>query len=238
MRPINSFLLLVISMALCAWTDTMAQSETLFDSGWEFTRNGKTINVDSFVGKTNIMSKYLKNEFHEDSKATVGVEFGSKQFKIEGHTIKAQIWDTAGQERYKAITSAYYKGAKGAFVVYDITRKGSFESIEKWVNDLTSTADKKLTIVVIGNKCDLEDQRQITKEQGEEKANKLEVAFLETSAFSGENLDKAFEMMMNEIYKKCHEEMLAEGDVDIIEGGQDINLAKKNDKTEAKKGCC
>ena len=193
---------------------------------------------DSFVGKTNIMSKYLKNEFHEDSKATVGVEFGSKQFKIEGHTIKAQIWDTAGQERYKAITSAYYKGAKGAFVVYDITRKGSFESIEKWVNDLTSTADKKLTIVVIGNKCDLEDQRQITKEQGEEKANKLEVAFLETSAFSGENLDKAFEMMINEIYKKCHEEMLAEGDVDIIEGGQDINLARKNDNSEAKKKCC
>ena len=193
---------------------------------------------DSFVGKTNIMSKYIKNEFHEDSKATVGVEFGSKQFKIEGHTIKAQIWDTAGQERYKAITSAYYKGAKGAFVVYDITRKGSFESIEKWVNDLTSTADKKLTIVVIGNKCDLEDQRQITKEQGEEKANKLEVAFLETSAFSGENLDKAFEMMMNEIYKKCHEEMLAEGDVDIIEGGQDINLARKNDNSEAKKKCC
>ena len=193
---------------------------------------------DSFVGKTNIMSKYLKNEFHEDSKATVGVEFGSKQFKIEGHTIKAQIWDTAGQERYKAITSAYYKGAKGAFAVYDITRRSSFESIEKWVNDLTSTADKKLTIVVIGNKCDLEDQRQITKEQGEEKANKLEVAFLETSAFSGENLDKAFEMMMNEIYKKCHEEMLAEGDVDIIEGGQDINLARKNDNSEAKKKCC
>ena len=191
---------------------------------------------DSFVGKTNIMSKYLKNEFHEDSKATVGVEFGSKKFKIEGHTIKAQICDTAGQERYKAITIAYYKWAKVAFVVYDITRKGSFESIEKWVNDLTSTADKKLTIVVIGNKCDLEDQRQITKEQGEEKANKLEVAFLETSAFSGENLDKAFEMMINEIYKKCHEEMLAEGDVDIIEGGQDINLAKKNDNTPKK--CC
>ena len=191
---------------------------------------------DSFVGKTNIMSKYLKNEFHEDSKATVGVEFGSKQFKIEGHTIKAQIWDTAGQERYKAITSAYYKGAKGAFVVYDITRKGSFESIEKWVNDLTSTADKKLTIVVIGNKCDLEDQRQITKEQGEEKANKLEVAFLETSAFSGENLDKAFEMMMNEIFKKCHDEMMAEGDVDIIEGGQDINLNKKTGNSGKK--CC
>ena len=72
---------------------------------------------DSGVGKTNIMSKYLKNQFREDSKATVGVEFGSKQFSVEGHQIKAQIWDTAGQERYKAITSAYYKGAKGAFIV-------------------------------------------------------------------------------------------------------------------------
>ena len=101
---------------------------------------------DSSVGKTNIMSKYLKNEFHEDSKATVGVEFGSKQFSVEGHQIKAQIsveghqikaqiWDTAGQERYKAITSAYYKGAKGAFVVYDITRKQSFDSVDRWIND-------------------------------------------------------------------------------------------------------
>ena len=192
---------------------------------------------DSFVGKTNIMSKYLKNEFHEDSKATVGVEFGSKQFTIEGHTIKAQIWDTAGQERYKAITSAYYKGAKGAFIVYDITRKNSFESVEKWVSDVTAVADKNVTIVLIGNKSDLEDQRQVTKDQGEEKSSKLEIAFLETSAFSGENLDKAFEMMINEVYKKCHEEMLAEGDIDIVEGGQDINLNKKNDAVEQKK-CC
>ncbi len=192
---------------------------------------------DSFVGKTNIMSKYLKNEFHDDSKATVGVEFGSKQFNIDGHTIKAQIWDTAGQERYKAITSAYYKGAKGAFVVYDITRKGSFESVEKWVNDLKAAADKSLTIILVGNKCDLEDQRQVTKEQGEEKANHLELAFMETSAFSGENLEKAFELMIKQVYDKCHDEILAEGDEDIIEGGQDINLSKKNENAGTK-GCC
>ena len=192
---------------------------------------------DSFVGKTNIMSKYLKNEFHEDSKATVGVEFGSKQFNVEGHSIKAQIWDTAGQERYKAITSAYYKGAKGAFIVYDITRKNSFESIDKWINDVTAVADKKITIVLIGNKSDLEDQRQVTKEQGEDKANKLQVAFLETSAFSGENLEKAFQMMIKEVYQKCHEEMMSEGDVDIIKGGEHINLAKKNNSGDKKK-CC
>ena len=192
---------------------------------------------DSFVGKTNIMSRYLKNEFHEDSKATVGVEFGSKQFTIDGHSVKAQIWDTAGQERYKAITSAYYKGAKGAFIVYDITRKNSFESVERWVNDVISVADKKITIVLIGNKSDLEDQRQVTKEEAQDKANKLEIAFMETSAFSGDNLDKAFEMMVNEVYQKCHEEMLADGDLDIIQGGEDINLAKKSDNTQKKK-CC
>jgi small GTP-binding protein len=192
---------------------------------------------DSFVGKTNIMSKYLKNIFQADSKATVGVEFGSKQFNIEGHSINAQIWDTAGQERYKAITSAYYKGAKGAFVVYDITRKESFESIDKWVSDLKASADKKLTVVIIGNKSDLEDQRQVTKEQGQEKANQLEVAFMETSALSGDNLDKAFDMMINEVYKKCHEEMLAEDDLDI-EGGQDINLNKKPENTGNNKKCC
>ena len=117
-----------------------------------------------------------------------------------------------------------------------VSLKTSFESIDRWVNDLTAAADKKITIVVIGNKCDLEDQRQITKEQGEEKSAKLEVAFLETSALSGENLDKAFELMMNEIYKKCHEEMLAENDLEIIDGGKDINL-KKNENTEKKK-CC
>ena len=192
---------------------------------------------DSFVGKTNIMSKYLKNEFHEDSKATVGVEFGSKQFTIEGHSVKAQIWDTAGQERYKAITSAYYKGAKGAFIVYDITRKNSFESVERWVSDVISVADKKITIILIGNKSDLEDQRQVTKEEAEEKANKLEIAFMETSALSGDNLEKAFEKMIDEIYKKCHEEILADGDLDIIPGGEDINLSKKNENAQKKK-CC
>ena len=173
---------------------------------------------DSFVGKTNIMSKYLKNKFNANSKTTVGVEFGAKQFNIEGHLIKAQIWDTAGTEKYKAIASAYYRGAKGGFVVYDITRKDSFESVDKWVNDLIAAGDKKMIILVIGNKCDLEEQREVTKDQGERKARSLEVAFMETSALSGENLDKAFEMMMNEIYKKINEIKIEEDDDKLEEG--------------------
>ena len=191
---------------------------------------------DSGVGKTNIMSKYLKNQFREDSKATVGVEFGSKQFSVEGHQIKAQIWDTAGQERYKAITSAYYKGAKGAFIVYDITRKNTFETVNKWVSDITAAADKKITLILIGNKNDLEDQRQVTKEMGEEKAKELGLAFMETSACSGENLDKAFQMMINEIYKKSKEDIMGEGEENIVQQGKDITLDKT--KGKQKKKCC
>ena len=191
---------------------------------------------DSGVGKTNIMSKYLKNQFREDSKATVGVEFGSKQFSVEGHQIKAQIWDTAGQERYKAITSAYYKGAKGAFIVYDITRKNTFETVNKWVSDITAAADKKITLILIGNKNDLEVQRQVTKEVGEEKAKELGLAFMETSACSGENLDKAFQMMINEIYKKYQEDVVGETQESTVQQGKDITLDKT--KGKQKKKCC
>ena len=191
---------------------------------------------DSSVGKTNIMNKYLKNEFLEDSKATIGVEFGSKLYKIDGHNIKAQIWDTAGEEKYKAITGAYYKGSKGAFVVYDITRKETFESVDRWINDLKSTGDSKITIILIGNKCDLEDKREISKENGEEKARSFGCAFLETSALSGDNIEKGFEMMISEIFKKFGNEAIDEEELVTVERGEELKLDKKED--QKKKGCC
>ena len=191
---------------------------------------------DSFVGKTNIMSKYLKNEFHEDSKATVGVEFGAKKFDIEGKSVKAQIWDTAGQERYKSITTTYYKGAKGALIVYDITRKETFDSVDRWISELVNSGDKNMTMLLIGNKCDLDNQRQVTKEQGEEKAKAFKVAFLETSASSGENLDVAFEMIMKEVYSKCKNELDEDEGMEDMQMGQEIDLTKMN--TVEKKKCC
>ena len=191
---------------------------------------------DSFVGKTNIMSKYLMNEFHEDSKATVGVEFGAKKFDIEGKSVKAQIWDTAGQERYKSITTTYYKGAKGALVVYDITRKETFDSVDRWISELLNSGDKNMTMLLIGNKCDLDNQRQVTKEQGEEKAKAFKVAFLETSASSGENLDVAFEMIMKEVYSKCKNELDEEDRMEEMQIGKEIDLTKE--KKVDKKKCC
>jgi Ras-related protein Rab-11A len=193
---------------------------------------------DSGVGKTNIMSKFLKNQFMEESKATIGVEFGSKLFNHEGHKIKAQIWDTAGQEKYKAITGAYYKGSKGALVVYDITQKKSFENIEKWVNDLKVAGDPKITIILIGNKSDLEDKRQVLKDQGEEKARSFGCAFLETSAYSGDNIEKAFNLMIKEIYEKFSSDSTGEGEFDSGSKGEDLKLDKTDDKNIKKKSCC
>ena len=195
---------------------------------------------DSGVGKTNIMSKFLKDQFMEESKATIGVEFGSKLFNHEGHKIKAQIWDTAGQEKYKAITGAYYKGSKGALVVYDITQKKTFENIEKWVNDLKAAGDPKITIILIGNKNDLDDKRQVSKDQGEEKARSFGCAFLETSAYSGDNIDKAFNYMVKEIYEKFSND--STGEDELAPGsngdGRDVKLDNVNDNNIKKKSCC
>ena len=195
---------------------------------------------DSGVGKTNIMSKFLKNQFMEESKATIGVEFGSKLFNHEGHKIKAQIWDTAGQEKYKAITGAYYKGSKGALVVYDITQKKTFENIEKWINDLKAAGDPKITIILIGNKNDLDDKRQVSKDQGEEKARSFGCAFLETSAYSGDNIDKAFNLMVKEIYEKFSND--STGEDELAPGsngnGKDVKLDNVNDNNIKKKSCC
>ena len=192
---------------------------------------------DMKVGKTNIVSRYIKNEFNKDSMSTIGVEFGSKELVIEGHNVKVQIWDTAGQEKYKSITNAYYKGAKGAFVVYDITNKNSFDNADNWLNNLRASADKKCSIILIGNKSDLENKREVSIEQGEEKAKNSEIAFMETSALSGDNIDKAFEMMINEAYKICHSEMLADVNIDIGKSDE-LSLKRPKEETPDNKKCC
>ena len=121
-------------------------------------------------------------------------------------------------------------------VVYDITKKESFESIDKWINDLINSSDKNITILLIGNKCDLENQRKVTKEEGEEKAKSFGLGFIETSACSGDNIDQAFEIMLKEVLKKY----MVDNDInnDEFEGGsgKNIELVKKTD--QKKKNCC
>lgn len=144
---------------------------TSFSSSEDFDLLFKMIIIgDSGVGKTNILSRYTKNQFNTDFKPTIGVEFGAKKVEMYGIKVKNQIWDTAGQERYKSITNTYYKGAKGALVVYDISQKETFRNVKKWINELKMNGDQDVIIVLVGNKCDLEDCRQVSKEEGAELA--------------------------------------------------------------------
>ena len=166
---------------------------------------------DSGVGKTNLLSRYLKNEFSFDTKTTVGVEFGIKKCEFDGVKVKVQLWDTAGQERYKSIASSYYKGAKGALLIYDITRKVTFESVNRWVTELQQIGDKDAIITLIGNKSDIDNHRQVSIDEGNEKAKLysinnpnlnflIDLAFLETSACKSTNVSLAFDKMIEGIF--------------------------------------
>ena len=195
---------------------------------------------DTSVGKTNILSKYLTNDFDPDSKATVGVEFGTKNFKIEDNIVKVQIWDTAGQERYRSITNAYYKGAKGSLLVYDITNPKTFESIDRWLSDLKVNGDENISVVLLGNKSDLESDRKVTTQQGKEKAEFYKLAFMETSALNGDNIERAFNELITDVYKNHHD--LFEKQAKVVINDKAINLenADENDEKmeKEKKGCC
>ena len=188
---------------------------------------------DAAVGKTNILSKYLRNEFDSNSKSTVGVEFGTKNITLENNKIKLQIWDTAGQERYRSVTSAYYKGAKGAILVYDITRKATFENIDKWIPDLKTNGDSDIIIMLIGNKCDLENERQVSLSEGKEKAENYKIAFLETSALEGTNIQRAFQELIEDVYRSSHSHFIIDANVKVITEGKIIEEDKKQEKK-----CC
>uniref|UniRef100_A0A8C1X0J0 Ras-related protein Rab-25 n=1 Tax=Cyprinus carpio TaxID=7962 RepID=A0A8C1X0J0_CYPCA len=116
---------------------------------------------DSGVGKSNLLSRFTRNEFNLESKSTIGVEFATRSIRVEGKTVKAQIWDTAGQERYRAITSAYYRGAVGALLVYDIAKHLTYENAERWLKELQDHADSNIVIMLVGNKSDLRHLRAV-----------------------------------------------------------------------------
>jgi len=156
---------------------------------------------DSGTGKSNLLSRFTKDNFEVDSKSTVGVEFGTRQISHDGKTIEAHVWDTAGQEQYKAITAAYYRGAVGALLVYDITRRDSFENCERWLRELRTNADAAIVAMLVGNKCDLKHMQAVDVEDAKDFAEDNNLAFIETSAFEGTNVDLAFETILIEIYR-------------------------------------
>ena len=192
---------------------------------------------DSGVGKTNLISRFASDKFQSNSKATIGVEFIYKTLKINKEIFKVEIWDTAGQERYKSITSAYYKGAKGAIIVYDITSETSFNNIENWINEVKSKASNNIQIMIIGNKTDLYKERKISVEKGIEKAKTLNFHLFEASALDKTNVKEAFNYLLKEMYLDVKN--ISRNNSNNNDGGNfGINGVAINTSTKQKKNCC
>lgn len=157
---------------------------------------------DSGVGKSCLLLRFADDTYSESYISTIGVDFKIRTINIEGKTIKLQIWDTAGQERFRTITSSYYRGAHGIIVVYDCTDRVSFENLKQWMEEIERFASPDVSKLLIGNKCDLADKKQVTEAEGKELASVLHVEFLETSAKTGINVEDAFQKMATEIKNK------------------------------------
>jgi len=151
---------------------------------------------DSGVGKSNLLSRFTRNEFNLDSKSTIGVEFATRSISVDSKTIKAQIWDTAGQERYRAITSAYYRGAVGALLVYDISKHQTYDNVTRWLKELRDHADSNIVIMLVGNKSDLRHLRAVPTDDAKAFASENNLSFIETSALDASNVEMAFQNIL------------------------------------------
>jgi small GTP-binding protein len=183
---------------------------------------------DCAVGKSNILSKYSKNIFNKLSKSTIGVELITKFFKYEDKIIKVNILDTAGQERFTSMITTYYKGAKGALLVYDITRKNTFDNIDNWLRELIAINSNKISVSLIGNKSDLSLLRQVSKEKAQEKAKKYGIKFYETSALDSTNIKHAFEDLIKDIYIKTKNNFYTDNNKNNYGFGLDLNRQNNN----------
>ncbi|KAL9546822.1 Ras-related protein Rab-11A [Mucor atramentarius] len=206
------------------------------------------------VGKTNLLSRFTRNEFNLESKSTIGVEFATRSIQVDNKVIKAQIWDTesacsclltrkpsAGQERYRAITSAYYRGAVGALLVYDISKHSTYESVDRWLKELRDHADSNIVIMLVGNKSDLRHLRAVPTEEAKQFASDNGLSFIETSALDATNVDQSFQQILTEIYRIVSNKALESSNNTIKPtSGQTILVSQTPDE-QAKQGgggCC
>ena len=200
---------------------------------------------DAAVGKSNLLLRYVHGQFKPEYQLTIGVEFGAKNIEIDSKMFRIQIWDTAGQENFRSITRAYYKNSVCALVVYDISSRDSFNNVMSWIEDCKNQSPKTIFIVLVGNKCDLEDKRQVTYEEGKELADKNELLFFESSAKEGTNVDDIFVNSAKEISKKIEQGYYdLESDSCGIKKGinrnssQEIHLGNEQQNNINRGGCC
>ena len=194
---------------------------------------------DAAVGKSNLLVRYTSGQFKEEYQLTIGVEFGSNNVIISDNTYRIQIWDTAGQENFRSITRSYYKNTACAIIVYEISNKKSFENISSWIEECKNTAPKSILMVLVGNKCDL-DNREVTEEEGREFAEKNGMLFFETSAKTGKNVEELFKQSVKVIDQKIKENYydLENDSCGIKKGNEEINVVLETNLEKDKKGCC
>lgn len=195
---------------------------------------------DMGVGKSCIMQRFTEQRFKKDLPHTIGVEFGTMIVDINGELVKLQIWDTAGQERFRSVTRGYYRGAAGALLVYDVSRRATFAHIGGWLQDARSNTNPHTVMILIGNKSDLEDQREVSFEEAAKFAEENNLLFLECSALNGDNVEQAFLSTARKIHEKVMCGILNPTDPD---SGVQLHAAtlstatKKEEPAKGKKDC-
>lgn len=155
---------------------------------------------ESGVGKSSLLLRFTDDQFDPELAATIGVDFKVKVINIDGNKVKLAIWDTAGQERFRTLTPSYYRGGQGAILVYDVSSRDSFSKVEDWLNELeTYSTNNDIKKILVGNKCDKEDERMVTREEGQKCARKYQMMFIEASAKTKEGVQTAFEELVEKI---------------------------------------
>lgn len=157
---------------------------------------------DSGVGKSCLLLRFVEDKFNPSFITTIGIDFKIRTIESNGKKIKLQVWDTAGQERFRTITTAYYRGAMGIVLIYDVTDARTFENVENWFQTVTQHANEDAQIFLVGNKSDDEENRQVSREQGQQLASSLNIPFLEASAKTNENVESIFYELASLIQEK------------------------------------
>lgn len=189
---------------------------------------------ESNVGKTNLVLQFGLDIFTPQTRPTIGIELRVKTVEVDGKSVKVQIWDTAGQEKYRAITKHHYRGANGALILYDITSLSSYNSVQKWIDELKMYSNDKVIVMLIGNKCDLISQRTVLENDAQNFANEKGFFFLEMSAKEATNVKEAFMLLVKELTAQISNQTKVRSNCDIT---PDKGI-KILDETIKKNGCC
>jgi Ras-related protein Rab-1A len=184
---------------------------------------------DSGVGKSSLLLRFADDNFTDSFISTIGVDFRFRTIHVQDKTVKLQIWDTAGQERFRTITSAYYRGADGIIMVYDVTSSESFDHVEEWLSEVDRYANPNTSKLLVGNKADLIEEKVVAESDAQAFAERIGVSFLETSAKTATNVDTAFLTMAQELIKNKSQDTGKDNNQSIV-------TIKRNQKSGG--GCC